>query len=116
MKRVLAVVLLLSTVPVQAATFATQATLCQDGAFVARVQAAIVTAAIDIASESDGTSNHVARAQYAYAVLHNPPGHATKMCPGMVAGNPGSIESNASDTNLYDRAAAVWTSYSMVDP
>lgn len=76
---------------------------------VARVEVAIVKAAIDIASENVNTANHTNRALFAQRVLHDPARWAAIMATGVAV--DATVQTTPSDANLYNAVAAMWNAY-----
>ena len=86
--------------------------LAQFAPFVARVQAAMVKAAIAVSSEDPSTEAHSTRVQWATQVLRDPAHYAARMAFG-VAANP-IITAESSDSDIEFTVNSVWNAYAGV--
>ena len=93
-------------------SFAEQINLAITPAFVARVQAAMVKAAIAVSSEDPSTEAHSTRVQWATQVLRDPAHYAARMAFG-VAANP-IITAESSDSDIEFTVNSVWNAYAGV--
>lgn len=86
-----------------------QYTLSQDVTFRGRVRVAMVTAAIAIAAEAVGTTNHRERAVYARSVLNNVEGYAPRFAEAVAA--DATISAGSPDPTIQTRVNAIWDAF-----
>lgn len=90
-----------------ATTYAQQyASIQTDSAFVGRITAAAVQAAIAIYGESTGVTSHAARAAFAIKVMASPESYTRQFAWACVA-DP-TIDATATDATLFSRINAQW--------
>ena len=76
--------------------------------FQARVEQAMVTAAIAIQAEATNTSNHTNRAVFAKAVLNTPQQYVLAFAQGVASQG---IDGTASDSTIQNTVNALWNAY-----
>jgi hypothetical protein len=87
-------------------TYTQQSTLANDATFQARVQVAMVQAAVAISTESAATVNHTKRIALAGTVLAAPSVWMSRVTLAVVADT--SITSASTDAVIAARVSAVW--------
>jgi hypothetical protein len=91
-------------------TYSDRANIAVKSEFIARVKIAMVSAAIDIASEDPATANHADRVALSLKVLHNPLGYAELLAVGIAQRT--SDPENDSDATIQTTVASIWDAYS----
>lgn len=112
MKRIIlaAVLIAMCSVSGHAQTYADQAVLAADAAFISRVRIAIVQYAInDVSVESDATNFHTQRVALAKRVVQNPELWSKIIAVGVVADM--SFTSTVSDGAIFSRVTFIWNTY-----
>lgn len=79
--------------------------------FVYRIEGALVSTAIDVQAEPTGTTNHIYRSALAYDILHNSLGYAQRMALGFTVN--AACSGQSSDTQLKNRASAIFNAYAL---
>lgn len=90
-------------------TFAGRQQLAFDTVFIARVQHAMIKAAIAIQAESGATDNHANRSTYARQVLNDTNRYGPLFAQGVVT-NP-SITDASSDSDIEFTVNSIWNAY-----
>lgn len=86
-----------------------QAELVKDEVFRARVQVAVVKAAVAVMAEDDATENHANRVAFAGYALINPEPVKWKMIWGVVTN--GAVTEAASDGDIEFTVNSMWDGY-----
>lgn len=79
---------------------------------IARVEVAIVKAAIAISSEAINTVNHINRVMLCQRVLHDPDRWSNLMAIGVATND--TVQTSPTDQNIYDAVFAMWNAYAGV--
>lgn len=91
-------------------TFAGRQELARDAVFVARVQHAMLKAAIAVQAEATNTTNHINRSAYARSVLNDPNRYGAFFAQGVVTN--GAITDASSDSDIEFTVNAMWDAFS----
>lgn len=86
-----------------------QATRAADPVFIAKVQQAIITAAVQIQAELITTANHQSRSALALAVLASPSAWAALMAQGVTSN--AAIGDTSLDSDIQFTVNANWNAY-----
>lgn len=93
-------------------TYLEQYALLSNQTLFEKTHQAVVKVALDIAAEAASAEHHEVRVRYAASVLRDPGTYARSLLPGVVA--DGTTDGSVSDSNLYNRLAAIWNAYAGV--
>jgi hypothetical protein len=85
--------------------------LAQNTDYLYRVEAALVSTALDIQAESVATVSHAARSTYSLKLLADPATYARIMALGMAVNSATTTAST--DQQLKDRASAIFNAYAV---
>lgn len=88
--------------------YLTQSDVAYQPSFQARVQQAMLTAAINIQAEVNTTANHLNRASYAKAVLNSPQQYTLAFALGVTSQG---VDNTATDAALQNTVNSLWNAY-----
>lgn len=93
-------------------SFQEQVDLAESTSFVARVQMAMVKAALAVAAEDAATEHHATRSQWATQVLRDPAHYAARMAYGVAAN--GAVTTDSTDSDIEFTVNSIWNAYAGV--